>query len=133
MDKEIETYDNFSKENAELDFEINQLKKIRNYIQNVIDDFKNYNTYYILNEMDKIKKDFENKADIYITETNDTSFGQALNGIKEFIKGKDISFILESLKNACKDTESNFYMDESINLLSYCWAIQNGHDFIVDS
>ena len=35
------------------------------------------------------RSDFENKADIYITETNDTSFGQAWNGIKEFIKGKD--------------------------------------------
>ena len=133
LDKEIETYDNYSKENAELDFEINQLKKIRNNIQKVNDDLKKYNTFYILNEMDKIKKDFENEIDIYITKANDTSFEQVLNGIKEFIKGKDVSFILESLKNACKDIEPNLFVDESINLVSYCWAIQNGHDFIVDS
>ena len=129
----METYNNYSNENAILDFEINQLKRIRNYIQQVNDDLKNYNTYYELNEMDKIKQNFENKTDYYIKKANDTNFGQALHGIKEFIKGKDISFILESLKNACKDIESNFYVDESLNLVSYCWAIQNGHDFIVDS
>ena len=133
LDKEMETYNNYSNENAILYFEINQLKRIRNYIQQVNDDLKNYNTYYELNEMDKIKQNFENKTDYYIKKANDTNFGQALHGIKEFIKGKDISFILESLKNACKDIESNFYVDESLNLVSYCWAIQNGHDFIVDS
>ena len=37
----MENYINLSKENTELDFEINQLKKIRNYIKKVNDDQKN--------------------------------------------------------------------------------------------
>ena len=132
LDKEMEAYSNYSKENAELDFEINQHKNIENYIQRVNDDLKEYNTNYELNEMNKIKNNFEKKSDTYINNTSDDTFKIALNGIKEFITGKDISLILESLKNVCKDIVSNFYVDESLNLVSYCWGIQNGHDFIVD-
>ena len=128
----MENYINLSKENTELDFEINQHKNIENYIQRVNDDLKEYNTNYELNEMNKIKNNFEKKSDTYINNTSDDTFKIALNGIKEFITGKDISLILESLKNVCKDIVSNFYVDESLNLVSYCWGIQNGHDFIVD-
>ena len=133
FDKELEDYSNYSKENSELDFEINQHKNIKNYIQKVNDDLKNYNTNYVLNEMDKIKKNFENNPDNYIKKASDDTFKQALNGIKEFITGKDISLILESLKDVCKDIESKFYIDESLDLVSFCWGIQNGHDFIIES
>ena len=47
--------------------------------------------------------------------------------------GKDISLILESLKDVCRDIESKFYIDESLDLVSFCWGIQNGHDFIIES
>ena len=133
LDKELEDYSNYSKENSELDFEINQHKNIKNFIQKVNDDLKNYNTNYVLNEMDKIKKNFENNPDTYIKKASDDTFKQALNGIKEFITGKDISLILESLKDVCKDIESKFYIDESLDLVSFCWGIQNGHDFIIES
>ena len=133
FDKELEDYSNYSKENSELDFEINQHKNIKNFIQKVNDDLKNYNINYVLNEMDKIKKNFENNPDNYIKKASDDTFKQALNGIKEFITGKDISLILESLKDVCKDIESKFYIDESLDLVSFCWGIQNGHDFIIES
>ena len=133
LDKEMENYINLSKENTELDFEINQLKKIRNYIKKVNDDQKKYNNNYLLNEMENIKNNFEINIEAYIKKNNDINYVQALKEIKEFIKGKNISIILGSLKNVCKGIEYNFYVDESIDLVSYCWAIQNGHDFIVDS
>ena len=129
----MENYINLSKENTELDFEINQLKKIRNYIKKVNDDQKKYNNNYLLNEMENIKNNFEINIEAYIKKNNDINYVQALKEIKEFIKGKNISIILGSLKNVCKGIEYNFYVDESIDLVSYCWAIQNGHDFIVDS
>ena len=40
--------------------------------------------------------------------------------------------LLESLKNILKDVEADFYIDESLNLVSYCWCLQNGHEYIVD-
>ena len=83
--------------------------------------------------MENIKNNFEINIEAYIKKNNDINYVQALKEIKEFIKGKNISIILGSLKNVCKGIEYNFYVDESIDLVSYCWAIQNGHDFIVDS
>ena len=117
---------------SQLDFEISQLKRIKNYLLKVNDELISYNTNFELNEMAEIKKNFETNVRIYINNSTDNNFKLALKEINLFIKGKDISLILESVKNICKDIESNFYVDESLNLVAFCWAIQNGHDYIAN-
>lgn len=134
LDEEMEKdYSDLAKENSELALEIIQLKKIGNYIEKVNEDIKYLNANYELNEMCKIKNNFEKKSDYYINKDSDINYNQALKEIKEYIKENDIQQILNSLKIICKDIESNFYVDETLNLASYCWAIQNGHDYIADS
>ena len=136
MDKQKENYDKYIIENSELIIEINQLKKIKNYIQEVNNEIKYYNKNYEINEMNLIKNNFINKVNAYINESKDNNFRIALSQIQNFINGKNISYILDSLKEIIKDIkdiESNFYIDESLNLVAYCWGIQNGHDFIVDA
>ena len=83
--------------------------------------------------MNLIKNNFVNKVNEYINESKDNNFRLALSQIQNFINGKNISSILDYLKEIIKDMESNFYIDESLNLVAYCWGIQNGHDFIVDA
>ena len=123
----------FFKENSELNLEIDQLKKIKNYIHQINEDLKEYNNNSELKEMDTIKKSFEKNVDKYINNSvDDNNFQTALKQIKEFVKGKDIETILKSLKSIIKDIQSKFYIDETLNLISYCWCIQNGHDYIVD-
>ena len=134
LDEEMEkNYSNLAMENSELTLEIIQLKKIGNYIQKVNEDIKYLNANYELNEMCKIKNNFEKNSHYYINKDADINYNQALKEIKDYVKGNDVKQILNSLKIICKDIESNFYVDESLNLVSYCWAIQNGHEYIVDS
>ena len=52
--------------------------------------------------MDKIKQILKTRQIIILRKANDTNFGQALQGTKEFIERKIYFFYLESLKNACK-------------------------------
>ena len=132
LDKEMKKYEFCDKENSEMVFEINQLNYIKDYFQNLNEKLNDYNENYILNELSKIQINFEINSDKYINNTDDNNFKQALKGIKEFIQGKKINTILESLKDILKDEETNFYIDESLNLETYCWGIQNGHEYIVD-
>ena len=132
MEKAMEKNKLYFKENSELNLEIVQLKKIKNYIHQINKELKEYNNYSELREMDMIKESFEKNVDKYINNSIDNNFQTALKQIKEFVKGKDIETILKSLKNIIKDIQSKFYIDETLNLISYCWCIQNGHDYIVD-
>ena len=123
----------FFKENSELNLEIDQLKKIKNYIHQINEELKEINNYSELKEMETIKESFEKNVDKYINNSvDDNNFKIALKQIKEFVKEKDIETILKSLKNVIKDIQSKFYIDETLNLVSYFWCIQNGHDYIVD-
>ena len=131
-EKTMEKNKLFFKENSELNLEIDQLKKIKNYIHQINEELKEYNNYSELKEMATIKESFEKNVDKYINNSIDNNFQTALKQIKEFIKGKDIETILKSLKSITKDIQSKFYIDETLNLISYCWCIQNGHDYIVD-
>ena len=131
LNEKIEKYINSAKENSELDCEIKQLLKIKSYIIEVNNKLKDYSNNFEHNEMSTIKDSFEKKADIYISNSTDTSFQNALKGIRSFVKGKNIETILAPLRNVFKDIESNFYVDESLDLTSFCWGIQNGHDSIV--
>jgi hypothetical protein len=131
-EKTMEKNKLFFKENSELNLEIDQLKKIKNYIHQINEELKEYNNYSELKEMATIKESFEKNVDQYINNSIDNNFQTALKQIKEFIKGKDIETILKSLKSITKDIQSKFYIDETLNLISYCWCIQNGHDYIVD-
>ena len=131
-EKTMEQNKLYFKENSELNFEIAQLKKIKNYIHEINEELKEYNNYSELREMDIIKESFEKNVDKFINNSIDNNFQTALKQIKEFVKGKDIECILKSLKNIIKDIQSKFYIDETLNLISYCWCIQNGHDYIVD-
>ena len=133
LDIQSEKYDKSIIENSELTIEINQLKKIKNYIQEINRDIKDYNKNNEMNEMNLIKNNFENKFDVYIKESEDNKFRISLREIKDFIKGKNINSIFESLKEIIKDIKSYFYIDDSLNLKTYCWGLQNGHDFIVDT
>ena len=119
-------------ENSELNLEIAQLKMIKNYIHQINKELKEYNNTSELKEMGMIKESFEKNADKYINNSIDNNFQMALKQIKEYVRGKDIETILESLKNIINDIQSKFYIDETLNLISYCWCIQNGHDYIVD-
>lgn len=132
LDKEMKKYKFCDKENSEMDFEIKQLNNIKDYLQNFNEKLNDYNDNYEINELSKIQNNFEINSDKYINNTDDNNFKQALKEIKEFIRGKKINTILESLKDILKDEETNFYIDESLNLVAYCWGIQNGHEFIVD-
>ena len=132
LDKQKEKYDKSIVDKSELIMEINQLKKIKNYLQEINKTIKYNNKNYEINEMNLIKNNFENKVNVYINESKDNNFRIALNEIKEFVKGKNINSILKSIKEIIKGIESDFYIDESLNLVDYCWGIQNGHEFIVD-
>lgn len=132
LDKEMNKYKFCDQENSEMMFEIKQLNYIKDYLQNFNEKLNDYNDNYELNELSKIQKNFEINSDKYINNTDDNNFKQALKEIKEFIQGKKITTIFESLKDILKDEETNFYIDESLNLLAYCWGIQNGHEYIVD-
>ena len=123
---------NHFKEESEFIIVLDQLKKIKNSIQEIHETLHNYNGNYEMKEMFKIKNNFEKNNNIYINNSQDLNFIQALNQVKDFVKGKDIETILESMRDIIKDVESNFYVDESLDLVSYCWGIQNGHEFIVD-
>lgn len=131
-EKTMEKNKLFFKENSELNLEIYQLKKIKNYFHQINEELKEYNNYSELKEMETIKESFEKNVDKYINNSVDDNFKIALKQIKEFVKEKDIETILKSLKNIIKDIQSKFYSDETLNLVSYCWCIQNGHDYIMD-
>jgi len=131
-EKTMEKNKLYFKENSELSLEIDQLRKIKNYIHQIYEELKEYNNYSELREMDMIKESFGKNFDGCFNNSIDNNFQEALKQIKEYIKGKDIETILESLKNSIKDIQSKFYVDETLNLISYCWCIQNGHDYIVD-
>ena len=122
----------FFKENSELKLEIDQLKKIKDYIHQINEELKEYNNNSELKEMDMIKESFEKNVDKYISNSIDNHFQKALKQIKEFVKGKDIETILQSFKNIISDIQTKSNIDESLYLISYCWCIQNGHDYIVD-
>ena len=132
LGEKMRKLNNHIKENSELTIAFNQLKKIKNSIHDINEELQNYNNNYEMKEMTKIKNNFEKNAIIYINNNQDQNFVQCLNQIQDFVKGKDIETILESTRDIIKDVESNFYVDESLNLVSYCWGIQNGHEFIVD-
>ena len=132
LDKEMKKYKFCDKENSEMVFEIKQLNYIKDFLQNLNEKLNDYNDNYELNELSKIQVNFEINSDKYINNTDDNNFKQALKEIKEFIQGKKITTILEPLKDILKDEETNFYIDESLDLVTYCWGIQNGHEYIVD-
>ena len=132
LDKEMKKYKFYDKENSEMVFEIKQLNYIKDFLQNLNEKLNDYNDNYELNELSKIQVNFEINSDKYINNTDDNNFKQALKEIKEFIQGKKITTILEPLKDILKDEETNFYIDESLDLVTYCWGIQNGHEYIVD-
>ena len=115
-----------------MEFEIKQLNNIRDYLKILNKELTEYNNNYEINELSKIQNNFENNIEKYISNTTDNNFKQALQEIKEFVHGKNINTLLESLKNILKDVEADFYIDESLNLVSYCWCLQNGHEYIVD-
>lgn len=129
---DIESYKLYSMENCELDLELKQLQKIKDYIENILDEIKYYNSNYEIKEIEKIKNSFEKKVDKYINDSKDINFKKVLNEIKIFVKGKNVKDILEPLKVIFKDIASNFYVDETFNLVAYCWCIQNGHELIAD-
>ena len=132
LDKEMKKYKFCDKENSEMVFEIKQLNYIKDFLQNLNEKLNDYNDNYELNELSKIQVNFEINSGKYINNTDDNNFKQALKEIKEFIQGKKITTILERLKDILKDEETNFYIDESLDLVTYCWGIQNGHEYIVD-
>ena len=132
IEEKMRKLNNNVKEESELIIVLDQLKKIKNSIQEIHETLQNYNGNYEMKEMFKIKNNFEKNNNIYINNSQDPNFIQALNQVKDFVKGKDIETILESMRDIIKDVESNFYVDESLDLVSYCWGIQNGHEFIVD-
>ena len=132
LDKEMKKYKFCDKENSEMVFEIKQLNYIKDFLQNLNEKLNDYNDNYELNELSKIQVNFEINSGKYINNTDDNNFKQALKEIKEFIQGKKITTILEPLKDILKDEETNFYIDESLDLVTYCWGIQNGHEYIVD-
>ena len=131
-EKTLEKNKLFFKENSELNLEIEQLKKIKNYIHQINEELKENNNNSELKEMDMIKESFEKNVDKYISNSIDNNFQKALKQIKEFVKGKDIETILQSFKNIISDIQTKSNIDESLNLISYCWCIQNRHDYIVD-
>ena len=128
----MKEFKKYIQENSELNFEMNQLNEIKDFVVQINEDLKNYNDNYELKEISQIKNSFEKNVDNYIHNSTDINFQKVLNEIKSFIKGKNIEIILDSLVDIFKDIESNFYVDESLDLVSYCWGIQNGHDEILD-
>ena len=132
LDEDMRKYRLCVKENFELELKLKQLKKIKNYLQEIIEELKYYNTNNELNEMNNIKAYFEKNVDKYINNSVDNNFKVILKEILEFIHEKNIPEMLDSLNDIFKDIESNFYIDETLNLVSYCWCIQNGHDDIVE-
>ena len=118
LDKEMKKYKFYDKENSEMVFEIKQLNYIKDFLQNLNEKLNDYNDNYELNELSEIQVNFEINSGKYINNTDDNNFKQALKGIKEFIQGKKINTILESLKDILKDEETNFYIDESLDLVT---------------
>lgn len=127
-----EKYRIYAKENFELELKIKQLKKIKYFIQKYNEELKYYNKNYELNEMTNIITNFESNVDKLIENSLDNNLKKILKDIQTFVHGKNISEIIELLKDIFKDNESNSYIDEILDLESYAWCIQNGHDDIVE-
>ena len=133
IEKEIEKIPKYIEKYSQLSFEISQLKDVKKYINSTDGGLKENNSLLGLNKIEKIKDNFQNNADFYINqEKNDENYKKMLKEIKSFIEKKDFKCIIESVKLLLKDNESDFYVDDSITLSTYCWGIQNGHDLVLD-
>ena len=133
IEKEIEKIPKYIEKYSQLSFEISQLKDVKKYINSTDGGLKENNSLLELNKIEKIKDNFQNNADFYINqEKNDENYKKMLKEIKSFIEKKDFKCIIESVKLLLKDNESDFYVDDSITLSTYCWGIQNGHDLVLD-
>ena len=104
LEKTMKTNQLLFKQIACLSLEVEQLKIIKNHIIKISGDLKEEdNNYSELKELDMIKESFEKNVDKYIKNSIDNNFQKALKEIKEFVKGKDIRTIVESLKTILKD------------------------------
>ena len=121
----------YKKEYSYLKIEIRQLEKIKDYIYEYKKYTKYYNDNFELNEMNKVKDNFERYINTYIKDNTDKDFIIILKEINEFIKGKDIKTILDLIKENFINSESKFFLDDSINLLTYCWGLQNGYNEVL--
>ena len=116
-----------------LSFEISQLKEIKDYINLSGFKLKDNDNTFELNKIEQIKNNFEKNEDYYINQVkNDEEFKKILKEICLFVKNKDVKSILETIKILFQNDESEFYFDDTINLATYCWGIQNGHDLILN-
>ena len=130
LEKSIQKNKLFFNQNWFLSIEIGQLKKIKNYIYKINEELNEDSNY--TKEIEIIKESFEKNFDKCINNNIDNKFQKVLEDIKKFIKGKDIETILESLKNIIKNIKCKFSFDNELDLISYCWGIQNGHDYIIE-
>ena len=132
IEDEMKNLSRYSLEYSQILLEIKQLNEIKEYFIEQNKEIQLSNKNFELNKMENIKKNFKNNLEIYKNETNDNKFKEVLNEINNFIENNSIKSILESVKQIFSNIESRFYFDDSDNILTYCWGIQNNHSYIFD-
>lgn len=111
---------------------IKQLEKLKDVLQTYNDTLSNNSNNFEMDEFAKVKENFKMNYSFYEKNATDESFKLILQEINNFLEMQNVDTILNSLKEKFKNAKSNFFFDDSISLLTFCWGIQNDLDDVLD-
>ena len=112
--------------------EVRQMKELKEFINNIRNDIIEGQKSVELNNLDNIKNNFIKNYKLYLKNNEDKEFKEIINEIYNFIQKNELEDIISSVKKSFNNVNSKFFIDDSISILSFCWAIQNGHEDILD-
>ena len=129
FENNIKKIEQYSLEFCQIKTEKKQVKQLINLIKETT---KGNNEKNELNLLEKINEKCINKLERQYSEETDSKYKIILDEINKYLKTNSINDIINLIKNDLNDINLNFYIDDSETLLTYCWAIQNDHQEILD-
>ena len=129
FENNIKKIEQYSLEFCQIKTEKKQLEQLINLIKETT---KGNNEKNELNLLEKINEKCINKLERQYSEETDSKYKIILDEINKYLKTNSINDIINLIKNDLNDINLNFYIDDSETLLTYCWAIQNDHQEILD-
>ena len=129
FENNIKKIEQYSLEFCQIKTEKKQLEQLINLIKETT---KGNNEKNELNLLEKINEKCINKLERQYSEETDSKYKIILDEINKYLKTNSINDIINLIKNDLNDINLNFYIDDSETLLTYCWAIQNAHQEILD-
>ena len=129
FENEIKKIEQYSLEFCQIETEKKQLELLIHLIKENTEENNKKNEF---NPLEEIKEKCMNKLKKQYNEETDTKYKIILDEINKYLKINLINNIIELIKNDLNGINLNFYIDDSESLLTYCWAIQNNHQEILD-